>query len=427
MEKLINRISSFIEPLANWVQRMSFLNALAETMQVLLPITVIGSFACLFAFIDIGPWQTFLANNSIFAMTFMNAHSLTLNCIALYVVLVLPYLYSRRLDMKEPLATVPIAVAAFLLVTPTELYAAIPTGWLGHKGMFTAFLTAFLIVRFIKFCQDNNITIRMPAGVPRYIEATFAVLIPAAVVIFGCSFLGQFLAGTSFESIHQLIYTFIQTPLQGIGTNFIGLLVTELVMTLGMFCGIHGLSLVPYLDALAIAATEQNGAAIAAGLPIPNIYSYGLLNSIQMGGIGATLGLGIVLLFFAKSKRYKQLSRVAIIPQIFNIGEPLLFGIPIMLNPLLFIPYIGGVVANTFIAYFSVWSGLISRFNGVNPSWTVPGILQGLLTNSVPWQGVLLQVVIIAVDMLIWFPFVKLIDRQEVESELEAANIEAAV
>lgn len=282
-------------------------------------------------------------------------------------------------------------------------------------------MVVYLVVRFVKLCEDHNITIKMPAGVPHYIEATFAVLIPAFIIVFGCSLAGQALTATSFGSIHQLIYTFIQTPLSNLGTGFFGLLITELMMTLAMFCGIHGSSVVPFMDALAIAACEQNAAAIAAGLPIPNIYSYGLLNTIQMGGIGATLGLAILLLVLAKSKRYRQLIKVAFVPQIFNIGEPLLFGLPIMLNPLLFIPYIGGVIVNTCVAYGAVAFGLIARFTGVNPSWTVPGILQGILTNSVPWQGALLQVVIILIDMAIWYPFVKIIDRQACKEEAEAA------
>ena len=421
MEKLMERISGFVEPLAEWVHKMKFLNALAEAMQVLLPITVIGSFACLFAFIDLGPWQAFLAANPMILTAFMNAQSWTLSSIAFYVVLVLPYLYAKRLEMKEPLSCVPLAIAAFLLLTPTQLYTAIPADWLGHKGMFTAFLVVYLVVRFVKLCEDHNITIKMPAGVPHYIEATFAVLIPAFIIVFGCSLAGQALTATSFGSIHQLIYTFIQTPLSNLGTGFFGLLITELMMTLAMFCGIHGSSVVPFMDALAIAACEQNAAAIAAGLPIPNIYSYGLLNTIQMGGIGATLGLAILLLVLAKSKRYRQLIKVAFVPQIFNIGEPLLFGLPIMLNPLLFIPYIGGVIVNTCVAYGAVAFGLIARFTGVNPSWTVPGILQGILTKSVPWQGALLQVVIILIDMAIWYPFVKIIDRQACKEEAEAA------
>lgn len=301
MDTLMEKISSFVEPLAEWVHKMTFLNAMAEALQVLLPITVIGSFACLFAFIDVGGWQAFLGANPMILMVFMNAQSWTLSIIAFYTVLVLPYLYAKRLGMNEPLACVPLTVASFLLLTPTELYTAIPSAWLGHSGMFSAFIISYLVVRFVKLCQDHNVTIKMPQGVPHYIEATFAVLIPAFILVFGCSLIGQALAATPYESIHQLIYTFIQTPLSGLGTSFFGLLVTELVMTLAMFCGIHGSSVVPFMDALATAANEQNMAAMAAGSALPNIYTTGLLNSIQMGGIGATLGLGILLFFLAKS------------------------------------------------------------------------------------------------------------------------------
>lgn len=172
MEKLMEKISGFVEPLAEWVHKMKFLNALAEAMQVLLPITVIGSFACLFAFIDLGPWQAFLAANPMILTAFMNAQSWTLSSIAFYVVLVLPYLYAKRLEMKEPLSCVPLAIAAFLLLTPTQLYTAIPADWLGHKGMFTAFLVVYLVVRFVKYVRITILQLRCQRVIPHYIEAT---------------------------------------------------------------------------------------------------------------------------------------------------------------------------------------------------------------------------------------------------------------
>lgn len=419
MEKFVEKIAELIEPVSNWFNKMKLLLAIAETMQVLLPIIVIGSFACLFAFVDIGGWQAFLANVPILSMVFMNAQSWTLSIISMYVVIVLPYLYAKKLEMREPLAVVPLNVAGFLLVTPTQLYTAIPSQWLGHAGMFTAFLVTFLVVRIVKLCQDKNVTIKMPQGVPHYIEATFGVLIPAFIIVFGCSLIGQLMASTSFGSIHQLIYNLIQAPLTGIGTSFGGLLITEIIMTLAMFCGIHGSSVVPFMTTLETATNEANAAALAAGQAIPNIYGTGLLNSIQAGGIGATLGLAILLFFFAKSKRYKELSRVAIVPQVFNIGEPLLFGIPIMLNPVLFVPYMGGVIVNTLIAYGSMAIGLVGLPNGVNPSWTMPYGLQALLGISTPVAGLIMQIVILAVDMLIWYPFVKMLDKQALALEKE--------
>lgn len=417
MEKLMDKISAFMEPVAEWVYKQKFLIALSETMQTLLPVTVVGSFACLFAFLDVGGWQGFIWSNPVIATSLMNTQSWTLSIIAFYTVIVLPYLYAKKLEMKEPLAVVPLTVASFILLTPTELYTALPSAWLGHKGMITAFLVAFLVVRFVKLCQDKNVTIKMPQGVPHYIESTFAVLIPAIVLFFGCSFAGQAIAASSIGSIHEVIYNFIQAPLQNAGSSFGGVILQELAMVLAMFCGIHGSSVVPWQDALMTACNEQNAAAIAAGQAIPNIYGSGSMNIIQMGGIGATLGLAILMVIFCKSERYKQLSRVAIVPQIFNIGEPLLFGIPIMLNPLLFIPYVGGTIVNTLIVWGSIGAGLVGKPNGVNPSWTMPGPFQGLLAISTPVTGVILALVVLAVDMLIWYPFVKMIDKQACEEE----------
>ncbi len=422
MQKFLDRITKFVVPFSERISKIAYFRALAETFQILLPITVVGSFAVLFAFIDIAPWQNFMKTVPNLQFIFMNTHSWTLAIIALYVVVVLPYRYAAQMDMKEAANTVPITLATFLLLTPTQLYTAIPSEWLGHRGMFTALLIGFAVPRLLKLFVDKKWTIKMPAGVPKYVTDTFAVLIPAFIILFGSSVLGKVLEGTSFGSIHNLIYTIIQAPLKNVGLSFPGFLVTEILMTLTMFAGIHGQSAVPYMAPLLTTAGAENLQAMAAGTPLPNTVVWGLANSIQAGGIGATLGLGILLFFLAKSSRLKQLSRVAIVPQIFNIGEPLLFGIPIMLNPLLFIPYMGGVIANTFIAYFAVASGLIAKFSGAEISWTLPHPLQGLLGNTQPLQGLILCLVILAVDMLIWYPFVKIIDRNAQEEENAAAK-----
>ena len=130
MEKFMSKLEKMIFPVAEKITSIMYLQAVAETMQVILPIIMIGSFACLFAFIDIGPWQAFLTANPTVKMIFMNTQSWTLSCLALYVALILPYLYAVRLEMKEAINMVPLTIAAFLLVTPTELYTAIPTTWL---------------------------------------------------------------------------------------------------------------------------------------------------------------------------------------------------------------------------------------------------------------------------------------------------------
>ena len=426
-DKFLDKMQGVLVPVSEKVANVKFLRAIAETMMTLLPITVVGSFAVLFAFIDIAPWQAFLDANPTVRMVFMNTQSWTLSIIALYAVVVLPYRYADKLGMKEKMNVVPLALASFLLLTPTELYTAIPSEWLGHRGLFSAFIIGILVTLLVKFFLDKNVRIKMPAGVPKFVEDTFTVLIPGMVVIFVSAIIGQLLAKTEINNIHNIIYTVIQAPLKNVGLSFGGLLVNNILSTLFMFFGIHGTVAGAAWTPLVAAADLENLEAFRLGLQLPNIWTNGWHHSIMAGGIGATLGLGIVLLIFARSERFKKLARIAIVPQIFNIGEPLLFGIPIMLNPLLFIPYMGGVVMNSFIAWFAVKWGIIARFTGLDVSWTVPNPLNGFLACSKPIQGVLLQVFIILVDMLIWYPFVKIIDKQALADEAkETVEAESA-
>ena len=417
MDKFLSKLESILVPMSEKISKVKFLRAIAETMMALLPITVAGSFAVLFAFIDIPPWQAFLSAHPAISMVFMNAQSWTLSIIALYAVIVLPYRYADHLGIKEKMNVVPLSLAAFLLLTPTELYTSIPSEWLGHKGLFSAFLIGTLVTLLVKFFLDKNIRIKMPPSVPKFVEDTFTVLIPGLVVVFVCATIGQLLAQTELNNIHNAIYSLIQAPLKNVGLSFPSLLLSEILMTLFMFFGIHGSVASAPWSPLVQAANLENLEAFRLGEALPNIWVNGWAHSINAGGIGATLGLAIVLIIFARSERFKKLAQLAIVPQIFNIGEPLLFGIPIMLNPLLFLPYMGGVIVNSFIAWFAVKWGIVAPFSGLDVSWTVPNPINGFLAGSKPLQAAALQVVIILVDMVIWYPFVKLIDKRELEQE----------
>ena len=417
MEKLMDRIQKIVMPVSEKLSSNKYLAAVTEALQILMPITVVGSFAALFAFIDIGPWQGFLETHPGLKVAFMDVQSFTLSSFALYVSAVLPFRYAEKLEMKEAASMIPLTAAIFVIFCQPAPFTAIPTDYLGHQGLFSALILGFAVPRICKFFIDKNVTIKMPTGVPKFIEATFVVLIPAAVVIIIGATISQLVAGTEFGTVHGVIYTVLQKPLAGIGLSFPSFLFVEIVMTLLMFTGIHGSVALTYINPLIMAANAENMAAMAAGEEMPNILVTGLMNSVQAGGIGATLGLAIVMFLFAKSERFKTLSRVAIVPQIFNIGEPILFGVPIVLNPLLFIPYLGGVIINTCIVFGLVYFGVIGKFTGVEVNWTIPMILQGFLSHSTPWVGALLQAGIVALDALIWYPFVRIMDKQALEAE----------
>lgn len=417
MNKVMDKFNDFVMPFAEKIQGVHFLMALSESMQSVLPVTILGAFACLLAFVDIGGYQAWLAEHFIVMQFFMTIQSLTLSIYSVYVLLVFPFCYAKRLGIKEPLSAIPLAFVCFMLLTPVNMYANIPMSWLGHSGLFSAMLVTFLTVRGLKFFLDRNITIKMPAGVPHMVEMAFQNLIPFCVIIPLFGIVGFYFQSTSFGSFHNVIYTLIQSPLKSVGLSLPVYIIYQILMTLFMFCGIHGSSAVAWMTPILTAATQENLAAYSAGLALPNIIAGAFENCILIGGIGATMGGCIVMFLFAKSKRYKQVSRVAIVPQIFNIGEPFLFGVPVMLNPILFFPYMGGVLINTIIVYTLVATGVVARFTGVTIPWTLQGILGGLLGCQVPWQGLLLQVSILILDMVIWYPFIKIIDKQALQEE----------
>lgn len=416
MNKLMETLQAKLMPLANKLASNKFLSALGHSFQILLPIILIGSFACLGAFINIAPWQAFIASNGL-NMILMNTQSMTLSLIAFYLVMVLPYHYGKNLGIN-PISSVVLSVMGFLIVTPTVLYTSIPTQWLGYPGILGAMLVSLLVPLCIKFCVDKKITIRMPEGVPSIVEDSFASLVPALFVLIAATLVSVLLAKTSFGNFHAVIYQLIQTPLQGFGLSLPAYLVIQVLSTLLMFSGIHGNTVFGTITPLTMAASAENLAALAAGQPLPNIITSSFSVFCQPGGIGGTLGLAFMMAFFAKSNRMKTLGKLSLVPAIFGINEPLIFGIPILLNPLLFIPYILNPIICTTLSYLSIAIGLVPRLSGVEVNWTMPQIVSGFLAQG--WQAAVLQVVLIAITTAIWFPFFKLVDKNTVKEE-EAA------
>ncbi len=418
MEKLMDVLQERLMPLANKITSYKFLMALGQTFQILLPIIMIGSFAALGAFLNVDFWQNFVQSTGL-NMILMGTQSMTLSIIAFYVVMVLPYQYAQKLGIN-PITSTVLSVMAFLLVTPTELYTSIPLAWLGYPGLFGAMFVGALVPLLTKFLIDKKIYIKMPAGVPQIVEDSFASLVPAFVIMVIAIVIAQTLAKTSFGSLHGVIYQLIQTPLQGVGLSYPFYLFIQMLSTLLMFAGIHGNTVFGTITPITLAASAENLAALANGSDLPNIITSSFSVFCQPGGIGGTLALAFMLAFLAKSKRLRTLGKLALIPAIFGINEPLIFGIPILLNPMLFIPYILSPIVATTTAYFSIAIGIVPRLSGVEVNWTMPQVISGFLAQGP--QAAILQVVIIAITTAIWFPFFKLVDKK-ITAE-EQANVE---
>lgn len=416
MNRLVEKLQEKLVPFASKINENKFLSSLGATFQVLLPIIMIGSFAALGAFLDVDFWQNFVTSTGL-NVILMNIQSMTLSIIGFYVLLVLSYLYATKLKINAISATV-ISLMAFLILTPTELYTAIPLEWLGYPGLLGAMLVSGLVPLTIKFLIDKKVYIKMPEGVPPIVEDSFASLVPAAVILVLSVVVAQLFALTSFGNFHNVIYTLIQTPLAGFGLSLPAYLVVQVLSTLLMFVGIHGNTVFGVITPLTMSASAANLAALAANQPLPNIITGSFSVLCQPGGIGGTLGLAFLMAFRSKSQRLKKLGRMSIIPAIFGINEPLIFGVPILLNPLLFIPYVLNPIICTTLSYFSIYIGLVPRLSGTEVNWTMPQIVSGFLAQG--WQAALLQVVLIVITTLIWIPFFRIVDKNTYESETAA-------
>ena len=418
MDKVINSMQKTLMPIADKLSSNKFMSSLGQAFQLLLPVIMIGSFACLGAFLDIPAWQGFVTSTGLQPIL-MGIQSLTLSIIALYVVVVLPMLYGEKLEIN-PMSAAIISLMAFLILTPHELYTSIPTQWLGYPGLFGAMLVSALVPLFIKLLISKKIYIRMPDGVPQIVEDSFASLVPALFVLIIAIIVSQIFAGTEFESFHNAIYTLLQMPLQGFGLSLPAYLTMQIICTLLMFCGIHGNTVFALFTPITMVASAANLEALAAGEALPNIITGSFSVFCQPGGIGGTFGLAFLLLFMAKSKRLKTLGKLSVVPAIFGINEPLIFGIPILLNPLLIIPYVLNPIICTVVAYGSIALGIVPRMSGTEVNWTMPQFVSGFLAQG--WQAVVLQVVLVAITTLIWFPFFKMIDRKISAEETAAAT-----
>ena len=251
----------------------------------------------------------------------------------------------------------------------------------------------------------------MPEGVPPMVSQSFSSLIP--MVVIGTIFLiiGYLFSLTSFGSVHSLIYTFIATPLQKVGGSFGGMVVFTIALHLLWFFGIHGGNVVnsitnPFLIPLAL----ENLAVYQAGGTPENIYSAAFKNTYQFGGSGMTIALVLMMVFLAKSERFKTLGKLALPANIFYINEPVVFGTPIVLNTTLIIPFVLAPLITQMLAYGLTVIGILPVLIGYQIPWSMPPIISGFIQGG--WQVALFQVFSIFLTFAIYYPFFKIVDKQ---------------
>ena len=291
------------------------------------------------------------------------------------------------------------------------------TAFMGTKGLLTAFIAAFVTVNVYKVCVKNNVTIRMPDEVPPNISQVFKDLIPftvSVVLLYGLELIVKGSLGvTVAESIGTLL-----APLFSAADGYVGITIIFGAFAFFWFIGIHGPSIVePAIAAITYANAEVNLNLIQQGMHADKILTSGTqMFIVTMGGTGATLVVPFMFMWLTKSKRNRAIGRASVVPTFFGVNEPILFGAPLVLNPIFFIPFIFAPIANVWIFKFFVDTLGMNSFTS-NLPWTTPGPLGIVLGTNFQVLSFILAALLVVVDVIIYYPFVKVYDEQILEEE----------
>lgn len=427
MNKFMKKLESFLSPIGEFMQKIKALNAIAGAMQAGMSIIIIGSFCTLFTNLDIGPWQSIVKSIPGFVNVCNKISSLTTGGFALFILILLTYMYAQIIGLKESVTSIPVAVAVFFILSPLSKDGNILANSIGMQSLITAIIIGLLVPRCMKFLIEKRIVIRMPDTVPQFVSEGFIILVPGLILCAIAGVIDAMFTTTTFGSFQNFIYTIIQTPLSGVGLSFGGFALIMGFASLILWPGLHANTIMGIVSPLLLAASAQNQAAIAAGKVATNIIEYQFNLVCDPGGQACLLIPCILGLLLCKSKQIKQVSKIAIVPAIFGIGEPILFGFPCMFNALFFIPMIVSTVFNVAFWFIMISAGLVGPFSGIILPWTTPPIINSFLASTTPLAAVFCHIVMLAIDVLIWLPFVRLYDKQLVDAEklneIESTNI----
>lgn len=419
----MSKFTDFLEqkvsnPMARLAEQRHLL-AIRDGVVSSLPFIIVGSFFLIFAFPPLPEKWALTQWATEHAAEILIPYRMTMFIMSLYVAFGIGYSLANSYKV-DPLSSGQIAVAALLLtITPSvveELGFVLPMSYLGGQGLFVTIIVSILSVEIFRVCKQRNITIKLPSQVPASVSRSFEALIPVAIVIVIMTIITVVMG----VNLHNLV-TKITAPLVTAGDSLFGVLVPVFLITFFWSFGIHGVSVVGSVARpLWEIYLTGNAEAVASGVEkLPHIAPEPLYQwFIWIGGSGSTIGLVIVMLIFAKSKYMKQLGKAVVAPSIFNINEPVMFGLPIVLNPILIIPFIITPLVLAIISYFATSIGLVSP-TYIKAPWTLPAPIGAYLATGGDWRAIILVIVNIFISTFIYLPFFKVYDKKMLEMEKE--------
>lgn len=420
----MNKLIAFIEkgkPFFEKLSRNIYLRAIRDGFIAGMPVILFSSIFILIAFVP-NSWG-FKWSDEVVSFL-MKPYSYSMGILALLVAGTtaksLTDSVNRSMEKTNQInymSTLLAAIVGLLMLAADPIENGLATGFLGTKGLLSAFLAAFVTVAIYKVCVKNNVTIRMPDEVPPNISQVFKDVIPftlSVVSLYALDLLARHFVGASVaESIGKFF-----APLFSAADGYLGITIIFGAFAFFWFVGIHGPSIVePAIAAITYANAEVNLNLLQQGMHADKILTSGTqMFIVTMGGTGATLVVPFMFMWLTKSKRNRAIGRASVVPTFFGVNEPILFGAPLVLNPIFFIPFIFAPIANVWIFKFFIEALGMNSFTA-NLPWTTPAPLGLVLGTNFQVLSFILAALLIVVDVVIYYPFLKVYDEQILEEE----------
>ncbi|WP_411170424.1 PTS sugar transporter subunit IIC [Clostridium sp. MB05] len=438
MEKFMNWMERYIVPIASKIGAQRHLVAIRDGFATIMPLMIIGSFGLLIHNFPIQSVKDLFAVGQPLHwldVIALNVYGGSMFLMGLFAAISIGYALGKSYDV-DGFATGLVTLASCLILTNMFAYKApvtwggfdagtlgwepgLFTKWLGPSGLITILITTLITgTIFAKLAKNKKLVIKLPDGVPPAVSRSFSALLPTMITLTLVGIVFAILEAFGYQEVYLQVYTLIQKPLMGLANSLPVLLLLILIQQILWFFGLHGSNiLAPIISSIFLALTAENMAAIAAG----NTEGINIINSqfldsyVNLGGSGLTAALMIAMIIKSKSAINKSIRNIASGPAFFNINEPVIFGLPIVLNPIYIIPFILAPIASALIAYGLSAIHFVAPASVIVP-WTCPPVISAILATG-QWQGGAVALLNIVVSVLIYLPFVAYADKKNLEME----------
>lgn len=423
MEKFQAFLEKHLAPLARKLDGNRYLKAVTNGLMATLPLTIC---AAVFSLIGTFPYQPVIDFfNRLGIIEHLNAISgATLNLLAVFIVFNIAYFFAKN----EKITALPsgiFALVTFVVLMPQtvssgdSVVSALSYEYMGSKGIFVAMLVGLGVSSIYVAMVKKNIVLKLPESVPPMVAQSFSPIIIAIAVGLVALLVRIGFSLTPYGDIFNFINTVVTVPVMKLGGSPITIIIIYTFVNLLWFFGIHPAAVSSVLTPVLLAMATTDMELYQAGKPLEYVDSMIVYSVIGIGGAGSTLGLVMSMLLTGKSERYKSMLKIGGLPNLFSINEPIMFGMPVILNPLLFVPLLFSSAVSGIITLIYLKLDLLTTYNpmfinGIGLPWTTPFIVAPFFTG---FKYVILMLICFAAVTLLYLPFFKILDKQAVAEE----------